>query len=225
VYDNLSNSKYDSQTLPLSFYISMIHECTRTLSTQHSSHILLRDRSTESLTRVGQLTGKASMIHFVEGDICDAAGMEAVFKAHTFDAVIHFAGLKALGESVQKPLLYYDNNITGTLVLLKLMGQHGCRRLVFSSSATVYGEPSGDPSAITEDFLLRTTNPYAALKLSNSQTLKLTMCTRSLETHASVHTLLLLTRSPVHTAGTAAPSCSWRTSCATCAWPNPVSGR
>ncbi len=89
--------------------------------------------------------------------------MNDVFEKHKIDAVIHFAGLKAVGESVQKPIEYYHNNITGTLILLKLMKKYNCKKIVFSSSATVYGLPKTVP--ITEDFPLSTTNPYGTTKL------------------------------------------------------------
>ena len=114
----------------------------------------------ESLRRVQNLTGKK--VAFKKVDLMDSAAIEAVFAAEQFDAVIHFAGLKAVGESVRKPLWYYDNNITGTLNLLKAMRAHGCRRLVFSSSATVYGIPETCP--ITEDFPIGAINPYGRTK-------------------------------------------------------------
>ncbi|MDY5954908.1 MAG: UDP-glucose 4-epimerase GalE [Kiritimatiellia bacterium] len=114
----------------------------------------------ESLRRVQNLTGKK--VEFKKVDLMDSAAIEAVFAAEQFDAVIHFAGLKAVGESVRKPLWYYDNNITGTLNLLKAMRAHGCRRLVFSSSATVYGIPETCP--ITEDFPIGAINPYGRTK-------------------------------------------------------------
>ena len=93
----------------------------------------------------------------------DKERMRPVFEEHTLDAVIHFAGLKAVGESVAKPLLYYQNNITGTLNLCQLMNEYQCRRIIFSSSATVYGSPETVP--IREDFPLSTTNPYGSTKL------------------------------------------------------------
>lgn len=125
----------------------------------------LSNSSAKSLERVGKLTSKPEAVKFHEVDILDVEGLEKVFKAYKFDACIHFAGLKAVGESVSIPLKYYENNISGTVNLLKLLDQYGCHRLVFSSSATVYGDPSGDPSKITEDYLLRCTNPYGRTKL------------------------------------------------------------
>ncbi len=100
---------------------------------------------------------------FYEADLRDVASMERIFAENKIDAVIHFAGLKAVGESVAKPLFYYENNISGTVNLLKLMEKYGVKRFVFSSSATVYGEPKTVP--ISEDFPNSTTNPYGSTKL------------------------------------------------------------
>lgn len=100
---------------------------------------------------------------FVEGDIRNKALMVKLLTEHKIDAVIHFAGLKAVGESVQKPLEYYDNNVNGTLVLVSAMREAGVKSLVFSSSATVYGDPASVP--ITEDFPTSATNPYGRSKL------------------------------------------------------------
>ena len=111
--------------------------------------------------RVTRISGKP--FDFVEGDIRDRAAMEAVFQAHKIDAVIHFAGLKAVGESVAQPLRYYDNNVSGSVVLFETMAKFGCKTLVFSSSATVYGDPASVP--IREDFPLFATNPYGRSKL------------------------------------------------------------
>jgi len=96
-------------------------------------------------------------------DICDGAALRQVFAVHQFDAVVHFAGLKAVGESCEIPLRYYQNNIFGTVELLQAMADHDCFNLVFSSSATVYGDPATVP--ITEDFPLSATNPYGRTKL------------------------------------------------------------
>lgn len=118
--------------------------------------------SPEALRRVERITGKT--ISFTEADLCDETAVEAIFAAHPdIDAVIHFAGLKAVGESVRKPLEYYTNNLTSTLTLLRVMRAHGVRDLVFSSSATVYGDPETVP--IREDAPLSATNPYGATKL------------------------------------------------------------
>lgn len=100
---------------------------------------------------------------FYEIDVADKAKLGIVFAEHKFDAVIHFAGLKAVGESVSLPLEYYKNNIMSTISLLECMKEHGCRNFIFSSSATVYGDPKSLP--ITEDFPLSATNPYGATKL------------------------------------------------------------
>ena len=118
--------------------------------------------SPEALRRVERITGKT--ISFTEADLCDETAVEAIFAAHPdIDAAIHFAGLKAVGESVRKPLEYYANNLTSTLTLLRVMRAHGVRDLVFSSSATVYGDPETVP--IREDAPLSATNPYGATKL------------------------------------------------------------
>ncbi len=115
----------------------------------------------ESLRRVAELAGRTPA--FFEADLCDAAKVDEVFASRPFDAVIHFAGLKAVGESVSIPLRYYENNLVSTLVLLKAMKRHGVKNIVFSSSATVYGVPKSVP--ITEDFPLSVTNPYGQTKL------------------------------------------------------------
>ncbi len=114
-----------------------------------------------ALDRVEQITGKK--IKFYEYDVCDIERLREIFRNETIDAVIHFAGLKAVGESVRKPLEYYRNNLISTLNLVQVMREFGCRNLVFSSSATVYGQPKSVP--IREDFALSTTNPYGATKL------------------------------------------------------------
>lgn len=100
---------------------------------------------------------------FYEENCCDEQAMHKIFKEQKIDAVIHFAGYKAVGESVEKPLMYYHNNIDSTLVLLKVMKEYDCHKFVFSSSATVYGDPASLP--IQEDFPLSTTNPYGTTKL------------------------------------------------------------
>ncbi len=115
----------------------------------------------ESLKRIQKITGRD--FKFYEIDLLDEAGLDAIFNENQIEAVIHFAGLKAVGESVQKPLWYYHNNLTGTLLLCKVMAKHNVKKLVFSSSATVYGNPASVP--IREDFPLSTTNPYGSTKL------------------------------------------------------------
>jgi UDP-glucose 4-epimerase len=128
----------------------------------------LSNSSVKSLDRVRQITGTA--VDFVQGDIRDRAALRALFAAHAIDAVVHFAGLKAVGESVEKPLLYYDNNIGGSIVLFEEMTAAGVKSVVFSSSATVYGDPATVP--ITEDFPLSATNPYGQSKLFIEQMLR-----------------------------------------------------
>ncbi len=115
----------------------------------------------ESLKRIAELAGRAP--EFFEIDLLDEAKVDAVFASHKFDSVIHFAGLKAVGESVAQPFRYYENNLISTLVLLKIMKKYGVKSFVFSSSATVYGIPEKVP--ITEDFPLSVTNPYGQTKL------------------------------------------------------------
>lgn len=121
----------------------------------------LSNSSRVSLDRVTQITDKACT--FVEGDIRDRDALRQLFSQYEIDSVIHFAGLKAVGESVEKPLLYYDNNIGGSIVLFQAMAEAGVKSIVFSSSATVYGDPASVP--ITEDFPLSATNPYGRSKL------------------------------------------------------------
>jgi len=121
----------------------------------------LSNASKESLKRVEELTGKK--IVFEEGDLRDRKRLDEVFDKYEIESVIHFAGLKAVGESVEKPLEYYDNNICGTLRLLEAMQDAGCKKIVFSSSATVYGDPATTP--IKEDFPTSATNPYGRTKL------------------------------------------------------------
>ncbi|MCC2954637.1 UDP-glucose 4-epimerase GalE [Massilia sp. IC2-477] len=111
--------------------------------------------------RVQRITDKTFV--FEEADIRDRAAMERVFGAHKVDAVIHFAGLKAVGESVAQPLRYYDNNVNGSVILFETMAKFGVKTIVFSSSATVYGDPASVP--IREDFPLSATNPYGRSKL------------------------------------------------------------
>lgn len=122
----------------------------------------------ESLKRVKEITGKE--FSFYEVDLLDRQALTKVFAENEIDAVIHFAGLKAVGESVSIPLHYYNNNITGTLILCQVMQEFNVKNLVFSSSATVYGMPEKMP--ISEDFPLSTTNPYGSTKLMIEQILK-----------------------------------------------------
>lgn len=139
------------------------HTCLELLEKDYKITVYdnLSNSSLEALKRVEKLVGKE--IEFIEGDLLDTGKLEEVFKNASFDAVIHFAGLKAVGESVQKPLEYYDNNVTGTLNLLKMMQKYNVKELVFSSSATVYGIPKELP--LTESCGRSTTNPYGTSKL------------------------------------------------------------
>ena len=128
----------------------------------------LSNSSPKAVERVEKIVGKS--IPFYEVDIRDREGLEKVFSENSFDCCIHFAGLKAVGESVQKPWEYYENNIGGTLVLVDVMRKHGCKNIIFSSSATVYGAPETMP--ITEDCPKGTvTNPYGQTKSMLEQVL------------------------------------------------------
>ena len=145
------------------------HTCVELLMSGHEVVIFdnLYNSKEEVVDRIEKITGKK--VTFYKADMLEPDSMRKIFEEHTFDCVIHFAGLKAVGESVQKPLLYYENNIAGTLNLCKLMNEFGCKRIIFSSSATVYGVPKTVP--ITEDFPLSTTNPYGSTKLMLEQIL------------------------------------------------------
>ncbi len=120
------------------------------------------------LDRIKQITGKD--FKFYEADLLDKEACEKIFKENNIESAIHFAGLKAVGESVEKPLLYYHNNLTSTFNLCELMSKYGAKKIVFSSSATVYGNPKSVP--IKEDFPLSTTNPYGETKLMIERILK-----------------------------------------------------
>ena len=121
----------------------------------------LSNSSKEALKRVKKIIGKK--VKFIKGDIRDKKALRKVFKTYSIDSVIHFAGLKAVGESVAKPLKYYDNNVVGTIKLLEVMREFDCKKIVFSSSATVYGNPKSCP--IDESFDVgATTNPYGTSK-------------------------------------------------------------
>lgn len=120
------------------------------------------------LDRIKKITGKD--FKFYEADLLDYDAIDKIFEENKIDSVIHFAGLKAVGESVLQPLRYYHNNLTGTFNLCNVMQKHGAKRIVFSSSATVYGKPESVP--IREDFPLSTTNPYGETKLMIERILK-----------------------------------------------------
>ncbi len=139
------------------------HTCLRLLEEGYNVVVIdnLSNSSHESIKRVERLTNRS--VHFYAGDILDSSALHHIFSHHSIDAVIHFAGLKAVGESVSVPLKYYENNVIGTLTLLDSMRQFHVHRLVFSSSATVYGNPDQVP--IQESAPLRVTNPYGRTKL------------------------------------------------------------
>ena len=147
------------------------HTCVELLNAGYETIILdnLCNSKRESINRIEELSGKK--VKFIECDIRDKAALDKVFAENKIEAVIHFAGLKAVGESVSKPLEYYDNNIGGTVTLLEAMRDAGCKRIVFSSSATVYGEENVSP--LREDMPEgKTTNPYGTTKLYIERILK-----------------------------------------------------
>ncbi len=139
------------------------HTCVELLNAGYEVVILdnFCNSKPEAVKRIEKITGKSVKLY--EADLLDKDAVEKVFDENKIDAVIHFAGLKAVGESVSIPLTYYHNNITGTLILCEVMAKHNVKKIVFSSSATVYGSPKTVP--IKEDFPLSTTNPYGSTKL------------------------------------------------------------
>jgi len=146
------------------------HTCVELLGKGEEIIVLdnFSNSSPEALRRVGKITGRTFPI--ITGDLRDKALLKRTFAEHRIESVIHFAGLKAVGESVQVPLAYYDNNVTGTVHLLETMREAGVRRLVFSSSATVYGDPQRLP--LTEQHPLSATNPYGRTKLMIEEILR-----------------------------------------------------
>lgn len=140
------------------------HTILELLNEGHSVVVLdnLCNSKITSLERVEELTGRS--VTFKKLDLLDVNGMDKLFGEYTIDSVIHFAGLKAVGESVEKPLYYYENNVTGTINLCNVMNDHNVKRMVFSSSATVYGNPAESP--LTEESELSATNPYGQTKLT-----------------------------------------------------------
>lgn len=146
------------------------HTCLELLQAGYEVIVVdnLSNSKEESLKRVQELTGKS--LRFRKVDLLDKKALDAVFESASIDAVIHFAGLKAVGESVTIPLRYYHNNVTVTLILCEVMKDHDVKNLVFSSSATVYGDPRKVP--ITEDFPLSATNPYGRSKLMIEEILR-----------------------------------------------------
>ncbi len=139
------------------------HTCVELLDAGYEVVIVdnLSNSKKDVVKKIEKITGKE--VTFYEKDVCDKKALEKIFEEQKIDAVIHFAGFKAVGESVNKPLMYYRNNLDSTLTLLEVMSKHNCKKIVFSSSATVYGNPEKLP--ITEDFPLHTTNPYGSTKL------------------------------------------------------------
>ncbi len=147
------------------------HTCVELLENGYEIVILdnFSNSKPEALNRIKKITGKD--FDFIKGDILNKADLEKAFTENEIDAVIHFAGLKAVGESVQKPVEYYHNNITGTLMLIEVMREHGCKKIVFSSSATVYG--MDNPVPYVETMPTHTsTNPYGYTKVMIEQILK-----------------------------------------------------
>ncbi len=139
------------------------HTCVELMAAGHTVVIYdnLYNAKPAAVERIKKISGQD--FPFIVGDVLDEAKMDEVFAAHKIDAVIHFAGLKAVGESVRKPLEYYENNVSGTLALCRSMRRAGCKRIIFSSSATVYGATNEPP--FQEDLPLSTINPYGATKL------------------------------------------------------------
>ena len=147
------------------------HTCVELLDAGYEVVIIdnLYNSQRETVDKIEKITNKK--VTFYEADCMDEEALEQIFENHAIEAVIHFAGYKAVGESVAKPLMYYENNLMSTLALCKVMGKHGCKRLVFSSSATVYGDPQRIP--IDEECRLGpTTNPYGTTKLMIEQILR-----------------------------------------------------
>jgi UDP-glucose 4-epimerase len=146
------------------------HTCVELLSAGYAVVALdnLCNSSAESIRRVERITGRS--LPFVEADVRDRAALDALLREHKIDAAIHFAGLKAVGESVAQPLRYFENNVGGSVTLLQALGDAGVKTFLFSSSATVYGDPESVP--ISEDARLSTTNPYGRSKLMVEQVLE-----------------------------------------------------
>jgi UDP-glucose 4-epimerase len=146
------------------------HACLELLRAGYDVSVLdnLSNSSPESLRRVGELAGRP--VTFFEIDLRDPVGLDRAFAAGPVEAVLHFAGLKSVGESVEQPLRYWDNNVTGTIQLIEAMLRHGCKTMVFSSSCTVYGDPPSVP--IREDFPVSAVNPYGMTKLTIERILR-----------------------------------------------------
>lgn len=146
------------------------HTCVELLNAGYDVVIMdnLYNSNEEVLKRIEKITGKKAKFYKV--DLLDKEGIRTIFKENTIDAVIHFAGYKAVGESVQIPLTYYQNNVAGSLNLYEVMNEYNVKKIVFSSSACVYGAPKSVP--IKEDFEIHTTNPYGATKVMNEMILQ-----------------------------------------------------
>ena len=139
------------------------HTCVELLNEGYEIVVIdnLSNSKIEVVDKIKKITNKD--FKFYEGDCCNKDILTKIFSENNIDAVIHFAGLKAVGESVEKPIMYYRNNLDSTLTLLEVMSEYNVKNIVFSSSATVYGKPKSLP--IREDFPLSTTNPYGTTKL------------------------------------------------------------
>lgn len=146
------------------------HTCVELLNAGHNVIIVdnLSNSKAESANRIEKITGKKVKLYIA--DICDKSKLSDIFRENKIDAVIHFAGLKAVGESVAKPVEYYTNNIYGTLILIDVMRENNCKKIVFSSSATVYGMDNKAP--YTEDMPTSATNPYGYTKVMIEQILR-----------------------------------------------------
>ncbi|TKI80783.1 UDP-glucose 4-epimerase GalE, partial [Bacillus mycoides] len=146
------------------------HTCVELLKNGYEIIVVdnLSNSSVESINRVTEITGK--QFKFYKEDILNREALDTIFEENTIEAVIHFAGFKAVGESVAIPLTYYHNNITSTLVLCEVMQKYNVKKMIFSSSATVYGIPETSP--ITEEFPLSATNPYGRTKLMIEQIMR-----------------------------------------------------
>ena len=139
------------------------HTCVELLDSGYDVVVVdnLSNSKEDVIDKIKKITGKS--VKFYKEDLINKKEIDKIFNEEKIDAVIHFAGFKAVGESVKKPLMYYRNNLDSTITLLEVMNKHNCKKIVFSSSATVYGDPEKLP--ITEDFPLHTTNPYGTTKL------------------------------------------------------------
>jgi len=157
------------------------HTCVELLNQGFEVIVIdnLQNSKIEAIRRIEKITGKSVIFH--QADVRDRDTLNRIFQHYKIDAAIHFAGLKAVGESCQQPIAYYQNNIDSTLVLLEAMAEHGVKKFVFSSSATVYGDPHTVP--ILEDFPLHATNPYGRTKLFIEEILRDAAAADNLNNH------------------------------------------